>query len=259
MSVFASLIIAILPIFLVLGIYYLAVDRSWLKKKRTFLIFFLAGAISSVPSYFTEAGLISVGLYDWGFWSSLLEAFIYVSVTEELYKWIAYYLIYRKWSSELTRPIDYITSGILVGLGFALTENIMYALLFDWQTMLVRLFTAVPAHVAFGIVMGYYFYKYSVRKKPKYLWWSFLIPVALHGLYDIFIVQDISDNLLPGALVVLLGNYIWGVFLIKKLKRQQEVVARSSVQSQAVFPNIDRYEVQEEEDYLGDIILGEEE
>ncbi len=255
MEYLAIILLALMPVAILLVLY-----SHWVDKKRWFVskirYYYLAGVLSCLPSYLTESTLISQFLFDRGLWTDFLEAFVYVSFVEELYKWIMFIIAY-KWFYKVLKPLDYITAGVLVGLGFATLENLLYGMLYDWQTLIVRLFTAVPAHLAYGVLMGFFFYRFAHTKKIKYLLASLFAPVMMHGLYDIFIVQDISDKLLAGALVVLLINYIWDGVLIYRLKQNQEHPKEAKRTDVPVFTaGVERD--QTAEDRLDAIILQEE-
>lgn len=46
--------------------------------------------------------------------------------------------------------------AVMVSMGFAATENIIYVVQGGYVTGILRAFTAVPAHATFGILMGYF-------------------------------------------------------------------------------------------------------
>ncbi|MGB0984452.1 MAG: PrsW family intramembrane metalloprotease, partial [Saprospiraceae bacterium] len=87
---------------------------------------------------------------------------------------------------------------VMIGMGFATLENILYAINFNMDTILVRMFTAVPAHAAFAIIMGYYvgLAKHSkTGKEKKLLTYGFLGAFLLHGIYDFFLFQQAFEAL----------------------------------------------------------------
>ena len=59
---------------------------------------------------------------------------------------------------EFDEPYDGIMYGVAVSLGFAAIENVLYVYMDGggYQTGLLRMFTAVPAHAVFGVMMGYF-------------------------------------------------------------------------------------------------------
>src|SRR5215207_1052790 len=84
-----------------------------------------------------------------------LSAFLLVALVEEGAKFLAlrYYSFIRRSFDE---PLDGIIYGVMVSMGFATLENVMYTLYYGMSTAVVRMFTAVPAHATFGVIMGYY-------------------------------------------------------------------------------------------------------
>ena len=78
---------------------------------------------------------------------------------------------------------------------------------------IVRALFSVPAHYAFGVLMGYYYsqYRFSVRPSSKVALCVLLVPIVFHGLFD-FILMSFSS--LP-PLVLLFSLILFIVFCIK--------------------------------------------
>jgi RsiW-degrading membrane proteinase PrsW (M82 family) len=187
-----NLFLAIIPgIAISVYIYYLDIHE---KEPHRFLIScFIFGMMSTIPAIFMEEFGMNLGfkassniLITAGF------AFLVVALSEETVKFLFLrYYIYP--NDELDEPMDGIVYAVMIGMGFATLENILYAINFNTDTMLVRMFTAVPAHAAFAIIMGYYvgLAKHSRKGKEKRLLsYGFLGAVGLHGTYDFFLFQQ---------------------------------------------------------------------
>jgi protease PrsW len=75
----------------------------------------------------------------------------------------------------------------------------------------LRAFTAVPAHLLFAIIMGYYLgrAKFEVRSNAiKLLFRGLLFTIFVHGLYDILLLQRLTDWLVAFAPVAIyIGLY----------------------------------------------------
>ena len=120
----------------------------------------------------------------------LLLNFVVVAVSEEGIKYL--FLRFRTWKSpEFNCTFDGLVYAVFLSLGFALWENIRYALANGMATALARAVTAVPGHGCFGVFMGIWFglaKRASLHgKKGKSLCFrilAVLIPVLLHGTYD---------------------------------------------------------------------------
>lgn len=164
-------------------------DREPLKH---LFISFMLGVLSAVPAVFLSIGFGKLFPVDY---SSLISvavfAFITVAFAEEFAKFlILRFYAYRQ--KEFNEPFDGIVYGAIISLGFAGIENILYATEGGVQTGLLRMFTAVPAHASFGIIMGYYFGLAWQHKERafEYKLKGLLAAVFLHGLYDFFLMQQ---------------------------------------------------------------------
>jgi RsiW-degrading membrane proteinase PrsW (M82 family) len=144
------------------------------------------------------------------------HAFLVAGTTEELFKFLALYLLIWK-SPSFNEQFDGIVYAVFVSLGFAAVENVMYVMDGGYQTAAIRALTAVPAHAIFGITMGYYMgiaHRYKEIRK-EYLIRSLAIPILLHGIYEFILMVGVAWLLLLFVpFVVYL--YISGA---KKMKR----------------------------------------
>jgi RsiW-degrading membrane proteinase PrsW (M82 family) len=86
---------------------------------------------------------------------------------------------------------------------------------------MLRAFTAVPAHAVFAIFMGYYvgLAKYNSKNRYKYLSLALIIPVLIHGTYDLFILQQYFEWLM---LLATLTLCISAFFAIKVVRLHQQ-------------------------------------
>lgn len=121
----------------------------------------------------------------------ILENMIVVACVEEAGK----YVVLRKatWKNpEFNYRFDAIIYSVIVSLGFAVLENVSYAFSYGLATTLIRAVTAVPAHTIFGIFMGHYYGEAkffsnagNLAKAKRKMRLAYLVPVFLHGVYDI--------------------------------------------------------------------------
>lgn len=134
-----------------------------------------------------------------------ITAFLAVALSEELGKFIVlrFYAYPKKTFDE---PLDGIVYGVMIGMGFATLENILYVQKFGVQTGFLRMFLSVPAHATFGVLMGYHVgkAKFDRPNSGRFLLLGLFWAVLFHGLYDFFlflqgnlyIKEYISDLLL---------------------------------------------------------------
>lgn len=123
-------------------------------------------------------------------------AFITVATSEELAKFAALWLLSR--SSWFDEPFDGIVYGVIVALGFATLENFLYVFSEEGGSAgiaLRRMFTAVPAHAAFGAMLGYFLglARYLHARNPLITLIGILLAVFFHGAYDFFLMAT-SQN-----------------------------------------------------------------
>ena len=107
----------------------------------------------------------------------------------------------------------------MVSLGFAAFENIFYVMEGGIGVAVMRMFTAVPMHAAFAVIMGYYiglskYYQGDARIEKSLK--GLLYAVLFHGLYDFFLFQD--DMPLLGLLIF--PMIVWAFFLCRKAMKK---------------------------------------
>lgn len=145
-----------------------------------------------------------------------IHAFIIVALVEEFSKYIFVRgILYR--DPNFNEPFDGIVYSVMVGMGFATLENVMYVVDGGWGVAVLRMFTAVPAHGAFAVLMGYYLgLSKFVHHKSHYGWYGLAIATLFHGAYDYFWfigqVIGVWTGVWIGALVAL----VVGIMLSRK-------------------------------------------
>ncbi len=158
-----------------------------------------------------------------------LKSFLVAGLIEEGFKFLVFRgLIYD--NKEFNEPYDGIVYAVMISLGFAAMENILYlatahfklGLAGVMQVGTVRAMLAVPAHAFFAAIMGYYLglAKFSASASQekvflkKALWW----PVAAHGAYDFFILSKTAAGVLY---LLMLFIFCWN-FVLKAVKAHVE-------------------------------------
>lgn len=122
-----------------------------------------------------------------GFGEAFAGAFIGAAIPEEVVKFLLLYFIVRE-HKDCDSGGDLFCAAMLIGLGFAGLENVLYLLGSGehWFNLgVMRGLLAVPAHTVFGCVMGMFAAR-TFRGQAPTLNWSLalIIPVMAHGLYD---------------------------------------------------------------------------
>ena len=199
------LLAAIAPVLAIL-IYIYVQDKYEKEPKRLLISSFLFGGIISIlivfALYFFTGRLIPV-TDPFSIWQQFIQAFIVVALVEEFSKYVIvkYYAQPKK---EFNEPYDGIIYAVMVSMGFACTENIMYVLDGGYEIAILRAFTAVPAHATFGILMGYFMGKAKFSKNKFFLNLTGLFfAVLFHGAYDFFLFIHFVPGISIGAFVSL--------------------------------------------------------
>jgi len=214
------LLLAIAPVFVIIA--YVYIHDKYEKEPPSLLLgSFLLGAIVSV--------LIVLGLYlvtgnllpltdKQSIWQQFVQAFIVVALSEEFSKYIIV-KYFAQPRNAFNEPYDGIIYAVMVSMGFACTENILYVLNGGYEVALLRAFTAVPAHATFGILMGYFMGKAKFSKQRIQLnLTGLLLATLFHGAYDFFLFI----NFIPGISIGAFISLIVGVILSKKAMRRHQ-------------------------------------
>jgi len=188
--------LALAPVLIILFYIYFR-DKYEKEPLRMLLYALLAGALIVIPVVFVEKLLMASNPFADKVPSAAYVAFVVAGFTEELFKFIALYLVVWK-SPAFNEKFDGIVYAVFISLGFAAVENVMYVSDGGLNVALSRALTAVPAHALFGVRMGYYFgisHMYPELRKSM-LRMALFIPIVLHGIYDFILMSGLQYLLL---------------------------------------------------------------
>ncbi len=192
---------------------YIFINDKYEKEPLSLLVrCFFWGVLSIVPAL-----LLSTLSENWFQESLLLEVFIGIALSEELSKYLClrFYAFPKKAFNE---PYDGIVYSVMIAMGFATLENILYTFEGGVSVGMLRMFTAVPAHATFGIVMGYFagLAKFSPGKRRQHLMTGLISATLLHGAYNYCLFQNDYPLMTLGAFLSL----FLGIYLSRKAIRQ---------------------------------------
>jgi protease PrsW len=144
-----------------------------------------------------------------------VHAFLLVALIEEFSKFIfVRWVLYP--NKNFNEPFDGIVYSVTVSLGFAGLENILYVMDGGVETAVLRMFTAVPAHASFGVLMGYFLGKAKFEhKRAHYAIYALGVATLFHGAYDYFWFISYVPGIWVGAIVSL----IIGIVLARRAIR----------------------------------------
>lgn len=205
MDFIALLSLALAPGIAIIVFIYLK-DKHEREPFRLLAISFFYGVLSTVVTLLislpTQYLLI---LREDNVVHQFVNAFFKVAFIEELSKFlfIRFILFPNKHFNE---PFDGIVYAVMVGMGFATLENILYVFQYGFTTGILRMFTAVPAHATFAILMGYFLgkAKFSLDKKLYYSLVGLFVATLFHGAYDYFWFISYIPGVWVGAIISLL-------------------------------------------------------
>lgn len=211
-------LLALFPCFILVAI-FIWLDKYEREDYFGMAMTFLGGIIIAFPAYYFES-LEIFASFDTGetVMDTFVMAFLVVAFIEETLKYLVF-LLYPWRQPFFNEPYDGILYAVLVGMGFAAAENLVYSYFHGWEVALFRGVTAIPAHLAFSIFMGYYFSKARFADQPAALFLAWLVPFVWHGVYDLFILQSFYE---PLALLGVLFIYIWLFRMRKWIVEYQE-------------------------------------
>jgi protease PrsW len=146
-----------------------------------------------------------------------VHAFLLVAIIEEFSKFIfVRWVLYP--NPNFNEPFDGIVYSVTVSLGFAGLENILYVLGDNGgvETAIMRMFTAVPAHATFGVLMGYFLGKAKFEhQKAHYAIYALGVATLFHGAYDYFWFI----SYVPGIWLGAIASLFIGIFLSRRAIR----------------------------------------
>lgn len=136
-------ILAIAPALAVCG-YIIHKDRF--DKEPIWLLFlaFSFGVFSTFPAAIGSQLAAGFVMNDGQFINTAIYAFLVVALSEEFAKFyfLRYILFKRK---EFNEPLDGIVYAVMIGMGFAAFENILYVAQGGFSVAIARMLTAIPA------------------------------------------------------------------------------------------------------------------
>jgi len=213
------IITAIIPCLLICFYVYKR-DTYGNKHFRMYLFCFILGTISSylafqlteITKFYLERDLLEFYFP--------LKIFIAIAFCEEICKFIFLRgIVY--YSKDFNEPYDGIAYSVVISMGFAVVENIIYVLYFQSEEVaLLRMITSIPAHGTFGSVMGYYIGRAKYDRVRSFIFQNLSIAIAtfIHGLYDFFIFQDKYPHFIFVSITLLFVMLLVTRFFGNKLK-----------------------------------------
>lgn len=216
-------------------IYIFYTDKYNREPRVNLFVSFFLGCLAIIPALIFETAfentvdgtLAGVALFSYGI----------VAFSEESSKYLGLrFYSYRQKSFD--EPLDGIVYSVMVSMGFATLENLLYVLNYAQQGMglqvgIQRMFLSVPAHASFAVVMGYFVGKAKFNSARSFVLMAtgLLIAIFFHGTFDFFLFipkystlpENTSEALLAGGAI---GSYIICLLLSRKMIRWHKIISQ---------------------------------
>lgn len=144
------------PVIFIFTYVYLQ-DKYDREPLRHLIISFIFGILIAVPAYIGEITLQQILNVHSGadFFETLEYSLIVIALVEEGLKFLVLrFYMYKQ--REFDEPYDGIMYAVAISLGFAAIENVLYIVDGGLEVAFLRMFTAVPGHAMFAVLMGFY-------------------------------------------------------------------------------------------------------
>ncbi len=210
--------LALIPAIVLLVVIYLF-DRKDKEPIGLLIGLFFAGAATVISAIILEIiGELVLSIFSYfPVLQSFLMCMLVIGPAEEFGKYFVLWLITWK-NKHFNYSFDGIVYAVFVSLGFAALENISYVFQNGVATGILRMFTSIPGHTCFAVLMGFFYskskYAKAIGKKGKYILYlllSLFVPSLVHAIYDaLLMVGGASGDTGVVALCVIL----WIGFLL---------------------------------------------
>jgi RsiW-degrading membrane proteinase PrsW (M82 family) len=205
---FFLLTLAVIP-GIAIGLFIYIKDKNEPEPIKLLLLSFVYGALSFGINLAIGIPLSSFfAIHEKNLTEQAFHAFAIVAFVEELSKFIFIRGILYK-NKNFNEPLDGIVYAVMVGMGFATTENILYVWNGDGGTALIRMFSSIPAHAMFAVLMGYLLGKAKFKRKKEVYYSVMALAVAtlFHGVYDYFLFISFVPGIWIGSIVSLIAAF----------------------------------------------------
>lgn len=155
-------------------------------------------------------GILKTGSLDI-LYSGLYQKFIVITLAEEMVKYLMLKHLMKK-NEYRYSWIAIISFMIIIGTGFGILEDIVYAIGSSPIHMIVRGITAM--HSGFGFVMGYFEGKSYHTGKKWYSFIGFILAYLMHGIYDYTLIPELGERYEMIAFIPVTLAFICFVLLI---------------------------------------------
>ena len=228
---------------LILMIYVYINDKVEKEPLFLLILLFIGGIVSSVISYSVALILkmkfpfLNFHYSDMNIFQLIFKLFIIIAVVEELSKWLINMICTWK-NKNFNYIFDPIVYSVFISLGFASFENLLYGFNYSsygFVMVFLRGIISVPCHAVFGVFMGCFIgiaKKFQIKKKNtmmiKYIILSIMVPIILHFIYDLLLV-NLNKITLAVFIIYVLLLYCFAYLNIEKFNSNKTLVQKKDI------------------------------
>ena len=174
--------------------------------------------------------------------------FMVVAPKEELIKYLSFLILFTAKKKKDVHPLSIMFYMGMVGLGFAMVENLQYLSAYGTEVLKTRTFTSTIAHMLFGMFAGYWIAlgrintgKFGTRsvfgllmtKSPEfkrliYLVLGLLSAIIYHGLWNYNLKTSGNSSSTIMILMLFLGLVITKFASLDILSQHKKKIKRST-------------------------------
>lgn len=240
-----------LPLYILFGVlpslvwlfYYLKKDLHP-EPKRMILKVFLYGVIITIPVFFIQIGFFEIlkQLQSFSLFTSfpiiidILKWFVVIALVEEVLKYLAVRVMVFN-SYELDEPLDIMLYMVVVALGFAALENILYLFSpidnLSFNTIItttiaisfIRFIGATFLHTLCSALLGYFLIIsfFNLKKRLVLTIIGISLATILHGLYNFSIITLKSPINFIIPTIIIIGLAIFIISKFDKMKNLKSI------------------------------------
>lgn len=212
-------------------IYVLLIWGFIKKDSLHFLDIFKAIILGLVSTIFLHFIYSIFPPNDWECLTTFEKYFYQVAVREELSKFLAFLILVKYGIKKKLRPLSIMILSGLVGMGFAIEENLIYYQRYGIDVLASRNYTALLGHTIFGMFTGYWYAIGQIKitdsnlsRFPKtlpiiYTSIGVLTSIIYHGLWNYNLATSAFAGESIMIFMILMGlfiSFVYGKDLKKK-------------------------------------------
>ena len=217
-------ILAIIPAVVIIA-YIFHKDKIEKEPIGMLVGLFFLGCATIIPAGLAEAAIakgIENSIPTTSAAYSFIMCFLIIAPAEEGCKFLVLRL--RTWKSKnFNYTFDAIVYAVFVSLGFAGIENVGYVFQHGFGTAILRMFTSVPGHACFAVLMGFFYSRAKYAKltgsKKSFttnILLTLFVPSIVHGIYDAIIMSGSASGeaIITGLAALLWLGYVIAMFVV---------------------------------------------